>query len=104
MGEKCNHRGRFNHSRRYVEKSEILAKTHRKVKEYIILKIIKKTENSEERNEHFIKYNDEYESHYESSDDNCVAMIEVNETKEIRLQNVNIIIGNTEWNLLLDSG
>ena len=49
-------------------------------------------DNTDEQNLLFIRYNEEYGSHYDSVDDNEVAMIENNQTNKIALQNINIAI------------
>ena len=62
------------------------------------------TEQSESQNKNFINYNEQYNSEYDSSDDNYVAMVKNLNTPLIALQKRTITIGNIDCHLLLDSG
>ena len=61
--------------------------------------IIDTTEN---QNVNFINYNEQYDSHYDSSDNNYVAMLKQNNSKTIASQIMNMTICNTDCNLLLN--
>ena len=60
--------------------------------------------NSENQNVNYINYNEQFNSDYDSSDDNYVATVENISTPPIALQNMTITIGITDCHLLLDSG
>ena len=60
--------------------------------------------NSENQNVNYINYNDQFNSDYDSSDDNYFATVEKVSTPPIALQNMTITIGNTDCHLLLYSG
>ena len=62
------------------------------------------TEQSDNQNVNFINYNEQNNSQYDSSDENCIAMIEQINQTPIALQNMTITIGNTYCRLLLNSG
>ena len=59
---------------------------------------------SENQNVNYINFNEQFHSHYDSSDDNYVATVENVSTPPIALQNMTITIGNTDYYLILDSG
>ena len=59
---------------------------------------------SENQNVNCINYNEQFNSDYDSSDDNYDAMVENLNTPPIALQNVTITIGKTDCHLLHDSG
>ena len=59
---------------------------------------------SENQNINYINYNEQFNSNYDSSDENYVATVENISTPPIALQNLTITIGNTDFHLLLDSG
>ena len=52
----------------------------------------------------FKHHNEQYNSEYDWSDDNYVAMIEHINHTPIGLQNITITIGNIDCHFLLDSG
>ena len=58
----------------------------------------------ENQNINYINYNEQFNSDYDSSDDNYVATVENVSSQPIALQNMTITIGNTDCHLLLDSG
>ena len=64
----------------------------------------KQNSNSENQNVNYINYNKQFNSDYDSSDDNYVATLENLSTPHIALQNMTIKIGNTDCHLLLDYG
>ena len=49
-------------------------------------------------------YNEQINSDYDSSDDNYVATVENVSSPQVALKNITITIGNTDCDLLLDSG
>ena len=51
---------------------------------------------SENQNVNFISYNEQFNSDYDSSDNNYVATVESINTPPIALQNMTITIGNTD--------
>ena len=59
---------------------------------------------SENQYVNYINYNEQFNSDYDSSDDNYVAMVESINTPPIALRNTTITIGYTDCHLLLDSG
>ena len=59
---------------------------------------------SENQNVNYINYKEQFNSDYDSSDDNYVATVENNSTPSIALENMTITIGNTDFHFLLDSG
>ena len=58
----------------------------------------------ENENIDFIIYNEQFNSEYDSSNDNFAALVENLNTPPIALQNKTIKIGNMECHLLPDSG
>ena len=65
---------------------------------------LENTEESENQNLNFINYNEQYNSEYDSSDDNYFAIREHINPNPIALQSMTITIGNTNCHLLLNSG
>ena len=59
---------------------------------------------SENQNVNYINYKGQFNSDYDSSDDNYVATVENINTPPIALQIMTITIGKTDCDLLLDSG
>ena len=58
------------------------------------------TEQSESQHVSFINYNEQYNSEYDTSDDNYVAMEEPLSTSPTAQQNMTITFGNTDCHLL----
>ena len=60
--------------------------------------------NQESQNVNYINYNEQILSDYDSSDDNYVATVENVNSPQAALKNMMITIGNTDCDLLLNSG
>ena len=58
----------------------------------------------ENQNVNHINYNEQINSGYDSSDDNYVATVENVNSPQVALKNMMVTIGNTDCDLLLDSG
>ena len=58
----------------------------------------------ENQNVNYINYSEQFNSDYDSSDDNYVATVENISSPNLALKNLSLTIGNTNCDLLLDSG
>ena len=58
----------------------------------------------ESKNVNYIIFKDQINSDYDSSDDNYIATVENVNSPQAALKNLMITIGNTDCDLLLDSG
>ena len=103
MVKKCNNCGLLNHVAKKCRKKNI-SKNSQQSKRINNVQNLENTEQLENQNLNFINYNEQYNSEYDSSDDNYVAIIEHINPTPIALQNMTIIIGNTDRHLLLNSG
>ena len=107
LGNKCNHCGLLNHIAKVCRKK--LNNTRNFCQDNRINNVensenIEQNVNSENQNVNYINYNEQFNSEYDSSDDNHVATVENLNTPPIALQNMTITIGNTDCHSLLNSG
>ena len=98
-GNICNHCEHPNHLAKVCQKMKHTQQSNR----INNVEIFETTENSDNQNINFINYHEQYDSQYDSFDDNNVAMREQNTSKTIALRNLNMLTSNTDCNLLLDS-
>ena len=104
---KCNHCGFLNHFEKVCRKK--LNNTRNSCQDIGInnVETVEATEqntHSENRNVKYINYKEQFNSNYDSSDDNYVATVENISTPSIALENMTIKIGNADCQLLPDSG
>ena len=107
LGQRCNHCGLSNHFAKVCRKKFNTTRNSRQGNRIDNVENAETTEpntNSENQNVYYINYNEQFNSDYDSSDDNYVATVENVSTTPIALQNMTIAIGNTDCQLLLDSG
>ena len=107
LGKKCNHCGLSNHFAKVCQKKLITRQNFRQGNHINNVETADTTEqntNSENQIVIYINYNEQYNSDYDSSDNNYVATVETVSTPPIPLQNMTITIGNTGCHFLLDSG
>ena len=111
MGKKCNHCGLQNHfakvCRRRLNNTRNTQQTNR-------INTVETAEtcnqnsrrnsNQENQNVNYINYNEQINSDYDSSDDNYVATVENISSPNLALKKLSLTIGNTNCDLLLDSG
>ena len=107
LGKKCNHCGLLNHFAKVCPKN--LKTTQNSCQDDRIKNVensatAKQNTKTENQNVNYINYNEQFNSDYDSSDENYVAMVESLNTPTIALQNMTITIGITNCHLLLDSG
>ena len=103
----CNHCGLLNHFAKVCRK--ILNITLNSYQDNCINNVetanpTEQNTHSENQNVNYVNYNEQFNSDYDSSDDNYVAPVESINTPPIAQQNMTITIGNTDCHLLLDSG
>ena len=107
MGKKCNHCGLQNHFAKVCRRRLI---TTRNTQQTNRINTVDTAETSnqnssqESLNVNYINYNEQINSDYDSSDDNYVATIENMSSPNLTLKNLSLTIGNTNCDLLLDSG
>ena len=107
LGKKCDHCGLLNHFAKVCRKK---LKNSRNSRQGNCIKNVENAEtteqntHSENQNVNYIKYNEQFHSDYDSSDDIHVATVENFSTPPIALQNMTITIRNTDSHLLLNSG
>ena len=107
LGKRCIHCGLSNHFSKVCRKKLNTTRNSRQGNRIHNVETVETTEqitNSENRNVNYINYNEQFNSDYDSSDDNNVATVENVSTPPTALQNMTIKIGNTDCHLLLDSG
>ena len=107
MGKKCNHCGLLNHFVKVCRKKLNNAQNSRESNRINNVETAETTDQNtsqENQNVNYINYNEQFNSDYDSSDDNYVATVENVRSPPIALQNMTITIGNTDCKLLLDSG
>ena len=107
MGKKCNYCGLQNHfakvCRRRINNSRTNQQNNR-INTVENVETSNQNSSQENQNVNYINYNEETHSDYDSSDELYVATIENVDSPNITLLNLSIIIGNTNCDLLLDSG
>ena len=107
LGKKCNNCGLLNHFAKLCRKKLKTTQNSGQGNRINNAKTAETTErntHSENENVIYINYNEQFNSDYDSSDDNHVATVENVNTPSIALQNLTITIGNTDCHLLLNSG
>ena len=107
LGKRCNHCGLSNHFAKVCRKKLNPTRNPQQSNRINKVETAETTEqitNSENQNVNYINYNEQFNSDYDSSDDNYVATVENVSTLPTALQNMTITIGNTDCYLLLDSG
>ena len=107
MGKKCNHCGLQNHfakvCRRRLNNTRNTQQTNR-INTVETAETSNQNSSQENQNVNYIKYNEQINSDYDSSDDIYVATVENISSPNIALKNLSLTIGNTNCDLLLDSG
>ena len=107
MGKKCNHCGLQNHfakvCRRRLNNTRNTQQTNR-INTVETAETSNQNSSQENQNVNYINYNEQINSDYDSSDDNYVSTVENISSPNIALKNLSLTIGNTNCDLLLDSG
>ena len=107
MGKKCNHCGLLNHfakvCRRKLNNAHNTQQNNR-INNVETAEITNQNSNQESQNVNYINNNEQINSDYDSSDDNYVATVENVNSPQLALKTMTITIGNTDCDLLLDSG
>ena len=94
--KKRNHCGLLNHFSKVCQKKLNNTKNSRQDTRINNVENSENTEQSESQNVNFLNYNEQYNSEYDSSDDNYVAVVENLNTPPIALQNITTPIGHTD--------
>ena len=109
MGKKCNHCGLQNHFEKVCRRR---LNNTRNTQQTNCINPVETAETSNQnssqenssQNVNYINYKEQINSDYDSSDDNYVATVENNSSLNLALKNLSLTIGNTNCDLLLDSG
>ena len=107
MGKKCNHCGLFNHFAKVCQKKLNTARNtqqNNRMKNIETAETTDQNPSQESQKVNYIKYNEQINSDYDSSDDNSVATVENVNSPQAALKNMTITIGIADCNLFLDSG
>ena len=107
MGKKCNHCGLLNHFAKVCRRKLNTARNTQQNNRINNIETVETTDQNssqESQNVNYINYNEQINSDYDSSDDNYVATVENVNSLQAALKNMMITIGNTDCDLLLDSG
>ena len=107
MGKKCSHCGLLNHFAKVCRKKLNNARNSRQNNRINNVENAETTDQNtsqENQNVNYINFNEQFNSDYDSSDDNYVATLDNVRSPLIALQNMTITIGNTDCHLLFDSG
>ena len=107
LGKKCNRCGLPNHFAKVCPKKLNTTQNSRfgnRINNVETAETTEQNTNSENQSINYIIYNEQFNSDYDSSDNNYVATVENVSTPHIALQNMTITIGNTDCHLLFDSG
>ena len=107
MGKKCNHCGLQNHfAKVFRPRLNNIRNTQQtnRIKTVETAETSNQSSSQENPNVNYINYNEQINSDYDSSDDNYVATVENISSPNIALKNLSLTIGNTNCDLLLDSG
>ena len=107
MCKKCNHCGLLNHFNKVCRRKLNNARNtqqNNRINNVETTETTNKNSNQENQNVNYINYNEQINSDYDSSDDNFVATVENVSSQQVALNNISITIGNTDCDLLLDSG
>ena len=107
MGKKCNHCALLNHfakvCRRKLNNARNTQQNNR-INNVETAEITNQNSSQESQKINYINYNEKINSDYNSSDDSYVATVENVNSPQVALKNMTITIGNTDCDLLLDSG
>ena len=107
MGRKCNHCGLQNYfakvCRRRLNNTRNTQQTNR-INTVETAETSNQNSSQESQNVNYINYNEQINSDYGSLDDNYVATVENMSSQNLALKNLSLTIGNTNCDLLLDSG
>ena len=107
MGKKCNHCGLLNHFAKVCQRKLNSARNtqqNNRINNIETAETTDQNSSQESQNVNYINYNEQINSDYDSSDDNYVATVENVNSPQAALKNMMITIGNTDCDLLLDSG
>ena len=107
MGKKSNHCGLLNHFAKVCRRELNTAQNTQQNNCYYNIKTAETTDQNssqESQNVNYINYNEQINSDYDSLDDNYVATVENVNSPQAAPKNMMITIGNTDCDLLLDSG
>ena len=107
MVKKCNYCGLLNHFAKVCRRKLNTARNteqKNRINNIETAEISDQNSSQEIPNVNYINYNEQINSDYDSSDDNYVAAVENVNSPQAALKNVMITIGNTNCDLLLDSG
>ena len=107
MGKKCNHCGLLNHFAKVCRRKLNTARNtqqNNRINNIETAETTDQNSSQESQNVNYINYNEQINSDYDSSDDNYVATVENVNSPQAALKNMMITIGNTDCDLLLDSG
>ena len=107
LGKKCNLCGLLNNFAKVCRKKLNNTQNSRQDNSMNNVETVETTEHnthSENQNANYINYDEQFNSDFDSSDDNYVATVKNLSTPPIALQRMTITIGNTDCHLLLDSG
>ena len=107
MVKKCNHCGLLNHFAKVCRSKINNARNTQqinRINNVETAEITNQNSSQENQNVNYINYNEQTNSDYDSSDDNYVATVENVNSPQAGLKNMMITIGNTNCDLLLDSG
>ena len=99
MGKKCNHCDLLNHFAKVCWKKLTNARTSRQNNRINNVETVETTDQNtsqENQNVNYLNYNEQFNSDYDSSDDNYVATVENVSSQPMSLQNMTITIGNTD--------
>ena len=106
MGKKYNHCGLLNHFAKVCRKKLKNARNSRqnnRIKNVETAESTNQNTSQENQNVNYINFNEQFNSDYDSSDDNYVATVENVRSPPIALQSMTITIGNTDCHLLRNS-
>ena len=107
MGKKCNYCGLQNHfakvCRRRLNTTRNTQQTNR-INTVDTAETSNQNSSHESLNVNYINYNEQINSDYDSLDDNYVARVKNMSSPNLALKNLSLTIGNTNCDLLLDSG
>ena len=107
MGKKCNHCGLVNYFAKVCGRKLNTARNtqqNNRINNVETAEITDQNSSQESQKVNYINYNEQINSDYDSSDDNYVATVENVNSPQAGLKNMMITIGNTDCDLLLDSG
>ena len=98
LGKKCTHCGLLNHFAKVCRKKLNNTRNSRqdnRINNFENSETAEQNTQLENQNVNNINYNEQFNSDYDSSDDNYDAMVKKLNTPPIALQNMTITIGNT---------